>query len=179
MHIFQDLLYSLVKVTSLFPKCQRSASWNLNPHPRKPHVLYHLVLILAFPGSRSRHTCESTFTLTQGNVRTTVLSAQKVLANQTKHLTTNLRISGCQLSIISILGFQTSSDLKRHKKTRVHQVAKLFSTFEIHLFCHLICRPQERVEQGGSGGGESGGLDFSTDIDLDQVCSSDLKLLAL
>jgi len=44
-------------------------------------------------------------------------------------------------------GFQTSSDLKRHKKTRVHQ---------------------ERVEQGGSGGGESGGIDFSTDIDLDQ-----------
>jgi len=46
------------------------------------------------------------------------------------------------------LGFQTSSDLKRHKKTRVHQ---------------------ERVEQGGSAAGESGGIDFSTDIDLDQV----------
>ena len=35
------------------------------------------------------------------------------------------------------------------------------------------------MEQGGSGGGESGGLDFSTDIDLDQVFSSDLDLLAL
>ena len=28
------------------------------------------------------------------------------------------------MSIIDISGFQTSSDLKRHKKTRVHQVTK-------------------------------------------------------
>ena len=75
-------------------------------------------------------------------------------------------------SIIDVLGFQTSSDLKRHKKTRVHQVTKHI-LLQLHLGNPLTSSslffPQERVEQGGSGGGESGGIDFSTDIDLDQV----------
>ena len=56
----------------------------------------------------------------------------KYFLKQTKHLKINVKIAGYQLLMTSISGFQTSSDLKRHKKTRVHQVAN-----HIYFVCAL------------------------------------------
>ena len=77
---------------------------------------------LLFPGSRSQRTCENIFTLTRGNDHTTAHSAQKVLSYvEVDNFSKNLKTKKIYIDV-TLLGFQTSSDLKRHKKTRVHQV---------------------------------------------------------